>query len=290
METSIASQLFLPAALFLIMFGLGLSLMVEDFRRVVVLPKAAVLGLVVQLLALPLVGFAVANLFGLEPVLAMGIMVLAACPGGATSNLITWLARGDAALSVTLTAVASFLSVLTIPLVLSLSMGWFMDGDTAIRVPFALTVGQIVIVTIIPVSLGMLVRARAPGWAERAGGPMKIISAVLLGVIILALLLRQRDEIAGFFVQAGPAALTLNLVMMALGYGAAQLAALPLRQRITISIEGGLQNGTLGIAIAAGILGSEAMAIPPAIYSLIMFGTGAAAIGVFGRMERRRAG
>ncbi|TVR01721.1 MAG: bile acid:sodium symporter family protein [Deltaproteobacteria bacterium] len=287
MESSLASQLFLPAALFLIMLGLGLSLMVEDFRRVIVQPRGALLGLGVQLVLLPVVGFVIARTFPMSPELAMGIMVLAACPGGATSNLITWLARGDAALSVTLTAVSSVISVVTIPLILGLSMSYFLDGGEIVRPPALQMILQIVVITIVPVSIGMAVRARAPGLAERAGGPMKVISAVLLAVIILALVLRQRDEIVGFFVQSGPAALTLNLVMMSVGFGLAALARLPVRQRISVSIEGGLQNGTLGIAIAAGILGSEVMAIPPAIYSLIMFATGAGAIVVFSRLESR---
>jgi len=286
MESSLATQLFLPLALFVIMLGLGLPLTPADFRRVLVYPKAVLVGLGVQLLLLPLIGFGLAQIFQLEPILAVGLMLLAACPGGATSNLITWLARGDTALSVTLTAVSSFVSVLTIPLILSFAMHWFLGESELIRVPFAQTLLQIIAITLVPVSLGMLMRARRPLWADKLAQPMKIISSLLLAVIVLGLVLNQLADLPAYFAASGPATLSLNLSTLLVGWLVGTAFALPLAQRITISIEGGLQNGTLAIAIAAGILNNPAMAIPAAIYSLVMFATAVLAIVIFSRLSR----
>lgn len=279
------SQVFLPAALFLIMFGLGLTLMLDDFRRLVVYPRATFIGVSLQIIVLPLMAFGIANgLLRANPTMAMGVMILAACPGGATSNLITYLARGDMALSVTLTAISSFIAVITIPLMIRFSLQWFMGSDTTIAPPIAEMVGQVIVVTILPVSLGMFVRSRSPRLAEKAEKPMKIMSSVLLAVIVLGLVANQLREIPSFFREAGVATLLLNVAMLALGFLAGRLAQLPLRERVSLSIEAGIQNGTLGIAIAAGMLGSPQMAIAPAIYSLIMFVTGFIAIALFSRM------
>lgn len=285
MESNIVSAVFLPASLFLIMFGLGLTLLIEDFKRLVDNPRATLLGVTLQIIALPLIAFALANLLLRDsPVMAMGLMILAACPGGATSNLITYLARGEMALSVTLTAISSFIAVITIPLLIRFSLDWFMGEGETIAPPVVEMVGQVVVVTILPVSLGMLVRHRAEAFASKAEKPMKILSALLLAVIVLGLVANQRDEVLGFFKEAGLATLLLNLIMLALGFITGAVARLPLTTRVSLSIEAGIQNGTLGIAIAAGILGSGQMAIAPAIYSLIMFVTGFIAIAVFSRM------
>lgn len=294
LESNIVSTIFLPASLFLIMFGLGLTLLVEDFKRLVENPRATLLGVGLQIIVLPLVAFALANLLLRDsPVMAMGLMILAACPGGATSNLITYLARGEMALSVTLTAISSFIAVISIPLIIRFSLGWFTGEGEIISPPILEMIGQVVVVTILPVSLGMLVHHRAEAFAAKAEKPMKILSALLLAVIVLGLVANQRDEILGFFKQAGLATLLLNLVMLALGFITGAVARLPLTTRISLSIEAGIQNGTLGIAIAAGILGSGQMAIAPAIYSLIMFVTGFIAIAVFSRMvaaQERKTG
>lgn len=289
MESSLVTQFFLPGALFVIMLGLGLPLTPADFKRVFLYPKAAAVGLAVQILLLPVIGFGLANLLPMEPVLAVGLMLLAACPGGATSNLITWLAKGDTALSVTLTAISSFVSVLTIPLVLSFSLTWFMGSSQSVQVPFMQTVGQIVLMTLVPVSLGMLIRAKNPALAERLATPMKHLSSLLLAVIILGLILNQRQNLPAYFAASGPATISLNLMMLLSGWGAAALFGLSLPQRVTVSIEGGLQNGTLAIAIAAGTLKNPAMAVPPAIYSLVMFASAVLAIVIFNRLALAQA-
>lgn len=288
MEQSFLSMYFLPFSLFLIMLGLGLTLEREDFKRLYIYPIATLIGVVLQLVVLPIIGFAIAYFMLRDnPTLAMGIIVLAACPGGATSNLITYLARGEMALSVTLTAISSCLAVVSIPLIVSLGLRWFMDSNEVIAPPIGELILQVVMVTIVPVGLGMLIRKKSPVFAAKAEKPMKIVSALLLAVIVLGLVLKQRSEIPDFFRQAGIPTLLLNVAMLTLGFLAGRLAKLPLRERVSISIEAGIQNGTLGIAIAAGVLGSEAMAIAPAIYSLIMFATGFLAIAVFSRMVAR---
>jgi len=285
LDSNIVSLVFLPASLFLIMFGLGLTLLVADFKRLVENPRATFLGVGLQMIVLPLVAFALANaLLRESPVMAMGLMILAACPGGATSNLITYLARGEMALSVTLTAISSFMAVITIPLIIRFSLGWFMGEGETIAPPILEMIGQVVAVTILPVSLGMFVRSRSEAFAEKAEKPMKILSSILLAVIVLGLVANQRDEIVGFFQEAGLATLLLNLIMLTLGFLTGAIARLPLTTRVSLSIEAGIQNGTLGIAIAAGILGNGQMAIAPAIYSLIIFLTGFIAIAIFSRM------
>lgn len=285
MESNIVSAIFLPASLFLIMFGLGLTLLTDDFKRLLDNPRATLLGVSLQILALPLIAFLLANtLLKDSPVMAVGLMILAVCPGGATSNLITYLARGDIALSVTLTAISSFIAVITIPLLLHFSLNWFMGESETVSPPILEMVGQVVAITIVPVSLGIVVRRKSETFAAKAEKPMKILSAVLLAVIVLGLVANERAQIVGFFKEAGLATLLLNLIMLALGFTAGAIARLPLTARVSLSIEAGIQNGTLGIAIAAGILKNGQMAIAPAIYSLIMFATGIIAILIFSRM------
>lgn len=282
MSPDLLKTIFLPLALFVIMFGLGMSLTLGDFRRVIVAPRAKLLGLANQLLLLPVVAFALALVFRLPPELAVGLMLIAACPGGPTSNIITHLSRGDTALSVTLTAVASVITVFTIPLVVGLAMGHFLAEDAAIALPFGRTVLQLFIVTILPITLGMLVHAARPALTAKLAGPMNILSILFLALVILAAVLKE-EELGRQFREAGPAVVTLNLTTMTLGFLTAAWLGLPTRQRLTISIESGIQNGTLALAIALGILDSTRLAVPAVVYSLFMFATGGLMILTFGR-------
>ena len=286
MSGEILKQTALPLALFAVLFGMGLSLVPEDFRRVFRHPKAKLVGLACQLLLLPAVAFALALLFRLPGELAVGLMLLAACPGGATSNVITHLSKGDTALSVTLTAISSTVCVFTIPWIVGWSMHWFMDGSAAVQLPFWKTLGQLTVVTILPIACGMAVRAARPAWAQRLERPAGIFALVILALIILAAVAREKD-LAHQFAVAGPAAITLNVLTMVLGFAAGWWFALPLSQRITISIEAGIQNGTLALAIALGLLESSRIAMPAVVYSLFMFLSGALMIAIFGRRARR---
>jgi len=288
MSGEVLKQLALPVALFAVLFGMGLSLVPDDFRRVVLRPKAKLVGLACQLLLLPAVAFALALVFRLPGELAVGLMIIAACPGGATSNVITHLCRGDTALSVTLTAISSTVCVFTIPWIIGLSMDWFEVGGDAVRLPFWKTFGQLALVTVLPIFCGMAVRAARPTLARSLERPANIFSLVFLALIIAAAVAREED-LLGQFQLAGPAAIALNLSTMTLGFAAGWLFGLPRPQRLTLSIETGIQNGTLALGITLGLLESARIAMPSVVYSLFMFVTGGLMIARFGR-GRRSAG
>ena len=271
METNVITQVFLPLALFIIMMGMGLSLVVDDFRRVLRFPKAVAIGVVLKLIAIPLITFGLLAVIPLEPELAVGFILLAACPGGATTNLITNLAKGDVALSITLTAIASLITVFTIPILVNLGLEQYMGETRSILLPFGKTMAQILAITVIPVIIGMVIKNRKPAFAQKAEKPVKIISAVFLVLIIAAALLKERANIGDFFKMAGPVALIMNLIGMSIGYLVTLMLTRNKQQAITVGVEVGVVNGTLGIAIAAGILGSSVMSIPSAIYSILMF-------------------
>ncbi len=273
METNIITDVFLPLALFVIMLGMGLGLVPEDFKNVLKFPKAAIIGLVNQLIILPLVAFGICIAFDLRAELAVGLMILAACPGGATSNLISHLAKGDVALSISLTAVTSFITVLTIPIIINFSLEYFMTEGEIIKLPVLKTIAQVVGITILPVSIGMLIKKYKTELSTKVDKPVKIASAIILIVIILGAILKNKENLVEFFAQVGSAALMLNIGTMTIGYFSSKILGLKENQQRTISIESGIQNGTLGIAIAASILKNNQMAISPAIYSLIMFFT-----------------
>ena len=253
------------------MLGMGLTLVPADFKRVVRFPGAVALGLILKLLFIPLVTFLALQAIPMSPELAVGFILLAACPGGATSNLITHLAKGDVALSITITAIASVITVFTIPILVNWGLVRFMGEGRVIELPLLKTVAQILVITVIPVALGMVLHAKRPALSRRAERPVKLLSALFLVLIIVAALVKERDNLADLFLQAGPLALLLNLLGMALGYGITRLLTGNPAQAVTVGVEVGVVNGTLGIAIAAGILQNSAMTIPSAIYSLIMF-------------------
>ncbi len=278
MQSSVLTELFLPFSLAVIMFGMGLSLRVEDFKRILIYPKAVGIGLLNQLILLPVLAFGIAKAFQLPPELAVGLMILAVCPGGATSNLITHLAKGDSALSITLTACSSVITVFTIPFLVNYSIGYFIPGGEAKQLEVVGTVVSVLVITIIPVALGMLVFAKAPKLASKLDLPFRRISAIFFVAIVLAAVLKEKENLVRYFVEAGPAALALNVATLALSFGIAKFVKLPFRQGLTIAIESGIQNGTLGITIAATLLMNSVMTIPSAIYSLIMFGTAALVI------------
>jgi len=267
---------FLPAALGIIMLGLGLSLSLADFARVAKFPKPVLIGLACQLLLLPLACFFLAKLFGLAPALAVGLMLLAASPGGTTANLYSHLAHGDVALNITLTAVNSVIAILTMPLIVNLSLAYFMSADQAIPLQFAQVV-QVFALVLGPVAIGMWLRSRFPGFAERMQKPVKIISALFLLLIILLAVAKDWRTFVDYAPAVGGAALAFNLLSMAVGYCVPRLLKLNLRQAIAIAMEIGIHNGTLAIALALSpaLLNNPTMAIPAAIYSLIMFITAA---------------
>jgi BASS family bile acid:Na+ symporter len=283
MENSILTAVILPVSLAIIMLGMGLTLVLENFKKIVQSPKAAFIGLTNQLLLLPLVGFTLAILFDLPPDMAVGLMIIAACPGGPTSNLISHVAKGDIALSISLTAVTSMLTVFTIPVILSFALSYFSgDSATQIQLPIGNTIIQIMGITIVPVSIGMLINSYFPKFAKRMESPMRIASTVIFVAVLLGIILANKQHIVTYLKSVGLVTLVLNISTMALGYYSSKIFKLNLKQSISITIESGIQNGTLAIVIATSILQQSSMSIPAAVYSLLMFLTSGVLMWTFG--------
>ena len=273
--TTIITQIFLPISLAIIMYGMGLTLVVADFGRLFTYPKAVIVGLCNQLIFLPLIGFSIILLFDLSSSMAIGIMILALCPGGPTSNLITQVARGNIGLSVTLTALASLITVFTIPIILSKAITYF-TGETGvvIELPIVQTMLQILVITVIPVSIGMVIRKKNEGFALRMERPMRTASTVLFVIIFLLVMIANKDLIVEAMKEVGLATLLLNLSTMALGYITARAFRIKGKSQISITIESGIQNGTLAFVIATTILNNVEMGLPTGAYSIWMFITG----------------
>jgi BASS family bile acid:Na+ symporter len=282
MQASFLSSVVLPLSLAIIMLGMGLSLVPEDFQRVTKYPKAVAIGLTSQLIFLPIIGFIIAKVVPMQPTIAMGLMIVALCPGGVSSNIITFLAKGDVALSVTLTAFSSLITVLTIPIFGNLAYQHFLGESATIALPILPTILQIFIMTIVPISLGMIVRKLFPKFAISLEKVTNRLAGGLLALIILLLVIREWEKLPGFLVQVGVGVVLLNTISMFLGFYLSKLLNLNPAQQICIAIEVGLQNGTLAIAITAGILNNPDMAIPAAVYALYMNVTGFLAI-LYGR-------
>jgi bile acid:Na+ symporter, BASS family len=286
---SALTTVLLPIALALVMFGLGLSLTVADFARVGRHPRAVVIALVVQLLVLPAVCFGLVLAFGLPPLLAVGLMLLAASPGGTTANLFSHLFRGDVALNITLTAVNSLIAVLTLPLITNLAIAYFdpPEGDT-----LGLQIGktlQVFAVVLVPVAIGMVVRSRATAFADRMDKPVRILSAVVLVLVVVGTIVAERENFVGYFAEVGLPALILCLISLTAGFFVPRALGVVQRQAIASAFEIGIHNGTLAIAVAVSVLGSVELAVPGAVYSLIMFPVAALFGWVITRSARRAA-
>ncbi|MFJ4879231.1 bile acid:sodium symporter family protein [Streptomyces sp. NPDC088745] len=274
----------LPVALAVIMLGLGLGLTPADFRRVLAHPKATLVALGCQVVLLPAVCFGLVNAFGLPPVLAVGMMLVVASPGGTAANLFSHLYGGDVALNVTLTAVNSVISVVTLPLVFNLSARHFLGEGTELGLQFAKTL-QVFAVVLVPVVVGMCVRARAGAFARRMDRPVKIASVVILVAIILGAALQERANLLDYLRSTGPVAVALLVLSLAVGYWVPRLCRVERGQAIASCMEIGLHNTTLAITIAMGILRNTEMAVPGATYGVLMF----FAAAVAGLLLRRAA-
>ena len=281
--TTIITQIFLPVSLAIIMFGMGLTLVVSDFGRLFAYPKEVLIGLFNQLIFLPLIGFLIILLFDLDSSMAIGIMILSLCPGGPTSNLITQVARGNIGLSVTLTALASLITVFTIPIILSEAISYFTgETDVIIELPVVQTMLQILVITVIPVSIGMVIRKKNESFALRMERPMRIASTVLFIIIFLLVMIANKDLIVQAMKEVGLATLLLNLSTMAFGYFTAKIFGIKGKSQISITIESGIQNGTLAFVIATTILNNVEMGLPTGAYSIWMFITGGILMGRLG--------
>ena len=293
MNPSIISTIFLPLALGIIMFGLGLSLSPADFKRILIYPKAVFIGALTQLVLLPLLGFGIAYfMLSSNPELAVGLIILAMCPGGPTSNLLTHLGNGDTALCITLTAISSIVKIFTIPIMVNIAIAMFMKESQIVQLDVVGTISKIITITILPASLGMLINAKFKSFALGAEKPVKIMSAVFLVLIIVA-------AVCGFWMawskstsQSSSSSSTTSSSSSSsssstIGYFLPKIFNLNSGQQLTISIETSIQNGTLAIAIASSplMLNNSTMAIPAAVYSIIMFITAGVFISLLNRKK-----
>ncbi len=259
-----------PAILFILMFGMGLSLTPTDFMRVIAYPKAAVIGLVGQMVLLPTLAFFLAIILDAPPAIAIGGMLLAACPGGVTSNGYVFVSRGDLGLSVTLTAITSILTIFTIPMIAWFALHFFLESGQAPHLPAGRVVYRLALLTALPVGIGMLVRHVRASWAAASIELLRRISLALLLVIIIGATIGTFDTIAKHLLSAGVLAVCLNLSSMALGYFLGRSAGLPKTQVRTITFEIGVQNLSLAVLVAVTILDRPEFAVLAVVYAFVM--------------------
>lgn len=273
-----------PWVLSLVMAGLGLSLTLADFRRVVVFPKAASIGLVAQLAGLPLAAFALAFVFNAPTAIAVGLVILAACPSGVTANAYSFAARADVPLCVTLSALTSVITVFTIPFLIELALSVFGEPGLSVQVSPRNMFRNLATITLLPLALGMLGRHLFPRAAERAVEPIRKIVLWLMIVVLLLGVVSSIEDIAANFAAAGALVIVMNVTTMALGYGTARAFRLPVEQVVTITFEVGVQNLALALAIAYVILDVPAFAISALIYAAVMPATALAFVSIGRRL------
>jgi len=270
---NIVTDLFLPLALAFIMFSLGLGLTGADFLRVAKQPKDFFVGVISQIILLPIVAFILVKIWPISPELAIGVMIIAAAPGGVTSNILTSFAKGDVALSISLTAIISLLSVITVPFILISSLNLLGSESIVQNISLVSMAMSMFLIVTVPVIIGMVFRKFAENTAVKFESIAKKISVVLFIIVLLGAILAEKDNIVSYFVDAGFITLVLNILMMIIAFYIAQLLGTGTAQKKCIAIECGLQNGTLAIFVGTTLFGGGAFIIPAATYSLIMFAT-----------------
>jgi bile acid:Na+ symporter, BASS family len=282
-QGDIVSSILLPLGLAFIMFTLGVALTPADFRRVFKYPKAFGVGVLCHFVLLPLVGFLVIKLWGVTGALAVGFMIIAACPTGTTSNLLTYHARGDVALALSFTAVASLMSILTVPLIIGWSLDYFLGAARQITVPVDQIIAPIFVILAIPVAAGMLFRAKATSLALRIHKPMSTVATIIFVLIIAAAIAKNWALFKEHTATLAPLVFSINITMLLLGFGLSKLIGVDIRQAATVAIESSVQNGTLAIVIASSILKDDVMSLPGAVYGVLMYVTGIAFVFVMRR-------
>ena len=279
------STLILGIALSIIMIGMGLSLTIADFRRVVKFPLAVFIGFLNQIILLPIIAYTLIRWFDVDSNTAIGIMVLSACPGGPTSNLLTHLAKGDTALSVTLTAINSIITIFTIPLIVSFSVQEFGVNQGSFVPPTQDIIKLLIAVIAVPLSIGMLLKKFKPTFASKMDKPVRILSSIIIAAVIVGLVIKERAHLVEYISNTFFIAISLNISTMLIGLLTALLVNLKFKQALTICLESGNQNGTLAIGIA-GALGNPAYGIPGAVYSLFMYFTALVPIIIGNKKEK----
>jgi len=269
----IITDLFLPLALAFIMFSLGLGLTGEDFSRVAKQPRDFLIGLICQIVLLPIIAFILVKIWPIAPELAIGVMIIAAAPGGVTSNILTSFAKGDVALSISLTAIISLLSVITVPFIVITSISLLGLEKISQNISLLSMAISMFLIVVVPTIIGMILRKFTSNFATNFEPNAKKISIILFVVVLLGAILSQKHNIVSYFADAGLITFVLNIMMMIFAYFIAQLLSTGISQKKCISIECGLQNGTLAIFVGTALFGGGAYIIPAATYSLIMFFT-----------------
>ncbi len=260
----------IPVALITVMLGMGLSLTLEDLKRVILLPKAVATGLFGQLILLPSLAFLLASVLAPNPAIAAGAIMLAACPGGVTSNAYTFAARADVALSVTLTAIESVVTIFTIPLFAYLALSYYFDQGSAPDVPAGAMIRQLAMITIVPISIGMTFRAYQPALAARLVESLRTVTLYVLIFLIVTAAAASWETVLENFVQAGVLVVALNLISMGMGYALAKATGLPVAQQITLVYEVGVQNISLALLVTLTLLENPPLAITSLLYAVVM--------------------
>lgn len=274
----------LPIALAVIMFGLGLDLTLQDFARIGRRPRPVAVALACQLLLLPLICFGLVILFALPPILAVGMMLLAASPGGTVANLYSHLFRGDVALNISLTAINSIIAVVTLPLVVNLAIAFFQPGDLAVGLQFRKTV-EVFLIVLVPVALGMLVRGFRPGFADAMDRPVRIASVVILTVVVVGAALSNLNVLVNDLPSLAGITVSFCVLSLGVGYVVPRLLRIDRPQAVASAFEVGIHNATLAIVVAQSVLMSPQMSLPAAVYGVLMFPLAA----IFGLIVKRSA-
>ncbi|MEJ6724365.1 MAG: bile acid:sodium symporter family protein, partial [Akkermansiaceae bacterium] len=269
------SKIFLIVSLFIIMMGMGLSLTKADFKRVLQYPKAVLLGFLNQIVLLPLIAFGLIQLFDVSNEIAIGVMILSACPGGPTSNLVTHLAKGDTALSVTLTAVNSIVTILTIPIIVNFALGEFSSGEE-VTSPVGAIVGSLIVIIAIPLIIGMTIKNKKPQVAKKMDKPVRVVSTAIIVLVIVGIVIKERAQLVEQISESFFIVITLNVLTMLVGFITAKMVKLKFKEALTICLESGNQNGTLAIQVSSLI--NITLGFPAAVYSLFMYFTAAVPI------------
>lgn len=282
MQASPLISIGLPIALFIIMIGIGMTLSLRDFRLVAAYPRGIIVGTVAQIILMPMIAFALIAIFNVSPGIAVGLMIIAGCPGGTTSNLFVLLSRGNVALSIVLTVLATLITIVTLPLLTNFALQYFMGAEESITLPLDQTIGMLAVLVLLPVLTGMAIRSYSPPLAQKAEGVVSIFGGVVLLVLVAGLLFGVRDQIGELMRQAGPATAMLNFSGIALGLVASRVSGLSQRESLAVAMELGIKNSTIALLITLTLLESSTMSIPAAVYGVIMFLFGFA-LSVYGR-------
>lgn len=269
MESNFLIDWIIPLAVATMMCGIGMSLTVDDFKRSKESPKAIIIGLFLQLVMLPSVGFVLAELYEFEPELAVGVIILCVCPGGPISNLFSFLAKADTALSVMLTAIGTLITIISIPFLVNLAIDYYLGENSQFSLPIIETIARLLLFVLVPISIGMIIRNRHTEFAKANQVNIERSATLFMLVLVIGIIISERDNMTILLEQAGPLSISLYVIMITISFIIGLLFKLDYKQRRTIAIESAIQNIPLAFVIAATLLNSPTMAIPSAVYSVV---------------------